>query len=256
MKRIRVIPILTIDNNRLVKTIKFKKPRYIGDPINAVKILNDKEVDEIIFLDITASQNKNPPNYNLIEKISSECFMPLAYGGGISDFSVAKKIFNLGVEKIILNSALHRNVKLIKKVVENYGSQSIVACLDIKRNFFGKQYVYFENGRIKSKIAPEIFSLELESLGVGEIILNNIDREGTFMGYDLEMIKKVSNNVGVPVVACGGSRGLSDFLDAYNSGASAVSASSSFLFKNNNKDSILINYPTQKELILGFYSKI
>ena len=256
MKRIRVIPILTIDNNRLVKTIKFRKPRYIGDPINAVKILNDKEVDEIILLDIKASKNKTQPNYNLIEKISSECFMPLAYGGGISDFNIAKKIFDLGVEKIILNSALNRNVKLIKKVVENYGSQSIVACLDIKKNFFGNQYVFFENARIKSKISPEIFSLKLESLGIGEIILNNIDREGTFMGYDLEMINKVSNNVGIPVVACGGARGLSDFLDAYKSGASAVSASSSFLFKNNNKDSILINYPTQKELILGFYSKI
>ncbi len=256
MRRVRVIPILTVDHQKLVKTIKFKNPNYIGDPINAIKIFNDKEVDEIIVLDISRSKSINKPNFNLINRIASECFMPLSYGGGINNFNSVKKIFDLGVEKIVLNSNFKQNFKLVEEIANNYGSQSVVASLDVKRSFFGKKNVYLENGSFNSKISPENFALDLESSGIGELLINNIDNEGTFSGYDIELIRKVSNLVSIPVIANCGARNISDFLKAFNNGASAVAASSKFVYKNNNKDSILINYPSQKELQNNFYSKI
>jgi cyclase len=256
LRRIRVIPVLTISELKLVKTVRFKNPKYIGDPLNAIKIFNEKEVDEVIVLDISKSKKIKRPNFNLINKIASECFMPLSYGGGIDNFDSAKKIFDLGVEKIVVNSALHTNIKLIEKIANSYGSQSVVASIDVKRNFFGKKKIFSHNGTTNTKISLENFVSYLENYGIGEIFINNIEKEGTFSGFDLDLIKLVSGLVSVPVIANGGARDISDFLKAYKNGASAVAASSTFVFKNNNTESILINYPSESNLIDEFYSKL
>ncbi len=256
MRRVRVIPVLTSDGSKLVKTVKFKKPNYIGDPINAIKIFNDKEVDEIVVLDISASKQGKAPNYKLIEEMAGECFMPLGYGGGISDYETAKRIFDSGVEKVILNTALNDNLELVSELASNYGNQSIVACIDVKKTFFSKQAVYYKSADIKDKMNIELVAIKLAQSGVGEIILNNIDNEGTFLGYDLKLLNLVARSVSIPVVVCGGASSVADFLPAVKSGASALAASSMFVYKANNIESILINYPSQEELIEKLYSKI
>jgi cyclase len=256
LRRIRVIPVLTIDGNKLVKTTKFKKPKYIGDPINAIKIFNDKEVDEIVILDITASKKDTPPNFKLIEEMASECFMPLGYGGAINDFDTAKKVFDLGVEKIILNTNIFSNAHLITQVANHYGSQSVVVSIDVKRNIFGNQYCYYKSGTLTKKEMPEKLAKMVEDAGAGEIILNNIDNEGTFKSFDYNLISLVSKSIGIPVVACGGASEISDFENAILNGASAVAAGSMFVFKSNNVNSVLINYPSQEVLINNLYSSI
>lgn len=254
MNRNRVIPILTIDGNRLVKTVKFKNPKYIGDPINAIKIFNDKEVDEIIVLDITASKKKISPNFKLIKEMASECFMPLGYGGGINNIDTAKKIFDLGVEKIIMNTTIYNNAKLIKEISRQYGNQSVVVSLDIKKNIFGNEYCYYRSGSITNKEKVKDVAVNIEKIGAGEIILNYVDREGTFKGYNLELLNTISSLVNIPVVPCGGAKGIEDFILAKKNGASAMAASSIFIYKSNNTNSILINYPTQTELEEKLYN--
>ncbi|MEO7087829.1 MAG: AglZ/HisF2 family acetamidino modification protein [Bacteroidia bacterium] len=256
MKRIRVIPVLTMDEGKLVKTIRFKKPNYIGDPINSIKIFNDKEVDEIVVLDITDSQKKNFPNYKLIEEMASECFMPLAYGGAIKTLEEAKILFSLGVEKIILNSILYKNMNIITEIAECYGSQSVVVCMDVKKNFFGSTLPYFVSASKKKDMDVVEFAKQCEMLGAGEIILQNIDREGTFQGLDTNLINKIASQLTIPLVACGGLNGISDMLSAVKAGASAIAGSSFFIYKNNNSQSILINYPTQSDLIEKLYTLV
>ena len=182
--------------------------------------------------------------------------MPLGYGGGIKDFATAKKIFDLGVEKIILTTAIHTDIELISKLVDHYGSQSIVSCIDVKKTFFGKQYAYFRSGTTHNKESPEELSKRMETIGVGEIIVNNIDLEGTYKGVDTSLMNRISNLVNVPVVACGGCQNVEEYVQIINSGCSAVGASSMFVYKQQNLDSILINYPNQKELLEKLYSKI
>jgi imidazole glycerol-phosphate synthase subunit HisF len=256
LRRVRVIPILTIEGNKLVKTVKFRKPNYIGDPVNAVKIFNEKEVDEIIVLDIAASNKNAEPNFELIKEIAGECFMPLGYGGGIKNFNTAKKIFDLGVEKIIINTAINTNIKLISTLVDHYGSQSIVACIDVKKTFFGKQHTYFQSATMHDKETPVELSQRLEALGVGEIIINNVDTEGTFEGVDINLMSRVANTIDIPVVACGGCQNVEEFAQIIDSGCSAIGASSMFVYKQQNSNSILINYPNQLELHEKLYSKI
>jgi len=256
MKRVRVIPVLLLQNNGLVKTVKFKKPNYIGDPINAVKIFNEKEVDELVFLDIDATKLNIEPDYNKIEEIASECFMPLAYGGGIKTIDQIKRIFNIGVEKMILNSILCANPSLITDAAKIYGNQSIVASVDVKKDIFGKYSAYSNSGKNKIKFKLLNFIQDLKNAGAGEIILTSIDKEGTFSGYDIELIKQVSGSVNIPVVANGGASGFMDFTNAViNGGASAVAAGSVFIYKSKNRG-VLINYPSQKELKEGIFDKI
>lgn len=256
MKRIRVIPVLLLQNGGLVKTIQFKKPNYIGDPINAVKIFNEKEVDELAFIDIEATIKQKEPDYNKIEEIASECFMPLAYGGGIKDLDQIKRIFAIGVEKVIINSAIHSNPKLISEAAQIFGNQSIVASIDVKKDIFGKYGIYIESGKKKIKQSIEDFVKKTESMGAGEIILTSIEKEGTFKGYDLELIKTVSQSVNIPVVANGGASELSDFYDAVNlGGASAVAAGSLFVYKSKNRG-VLINYPSQNNLKTNLFNKL
>jgi cyclase len=252
MRRIRVIPVLLIDKGKLVKTVKFKKPNYIGDPVNAVKIFNDKEVDEIVLLDISATKESRDPDYDKIEEICSEAFMPFAYGGGINSLDQVDRLFQLGIEKVVLNSALNSNIDLVKQISDKFGAQSIVASIDIKKNLFGKYVAYSHSGLKKVGMTIENYLNRILEAGVGEVFLNSIDRDGTFLGYDLELIGQLSKNAPVPIVACGGARNLDDFKLAVNSGASAVAAGSLFVYRGLQKG-IMINYPTQLELRLKVY---
>ena len=256
-KRIRVIPILSIIEGQLVKTKRFKNPNYLGDPINAIKIFNDKEVDEIVVIDIRASLHNQAPDYSLIKEMAGECFMPLAYGGNINSFQIAKKIFDLGVEKVVLNTNIQNNFKLTLDIASTYGDQSVVASIDIGNSLFRKRVMKFKSGSISCRENILHFCKELVNNGVGEILLNNIERDGMFSGYDIELISEIANNISVPVIAYGGASNMEDFVNAtLNGGASAVAASSMFVYKNNNTESILINYPSQEELKGKFYKHI
>jgi imidazole glycerol-phosphate synthase subunit HisF len=256
MKRIRVIPILLIQNGKLVKTIQFNKPTYIGDPLNAIKIFNDKEVDEIIVLDISASLQKKSPDFNFIKQFASECFMPLGYGGGIKTLEDAKKVFASGAEKVILNTALIDNPELITEIANIYGSQAVVVSIDIKKNIFGKYQIFTNSGTKKIKINLINWIKDIESLGAGEIIVNSINNDGKMQGFDLELIKLVSQATKLPVVACGGASSLEDFKNAISYGkASAVGAGSVFMF-NGKLKGVLISYPSQNDLKEQIYTKI
>jgi imidazole glycerol-phosphate synthase subunit HisF len=247
MLNIRVIPCLLLRNAGLVKTVKFKKPRYIGDPINAVRIFNEKEVDELVFLDIEATSLNSGPNFELIKDIASEAFMPFAYGGGISSTDQIKQLFALGVEKIILNTAAVNTPKLIPAAVALAGSSSVVISIDIKRNFMGKYRVCLANGRKDMKLDPISHAKEMEHLGAGEILVNAIDRDGCMSGYDLDLIQKISEAVSIPVVASGGAGELRHFKECVGAGASAVAAGSMFVFHGRHK-AVLITYPEYNEL--------
>ena len=248
MLQTRVIPCLSLQDKGLVKTIKFNNPTYIGDPINAVKIFNEKEVDELIFLDISATvKNKKPP-IKLISQIASECFMPLGYGGGIRNLDEIKKIFSLGVEKIIINTHAVENPSFIKQAANLFGSQSIVVSIDVKKNLFGKYEIFTQGGKKSTKLNPVIFARQMEEMGAGELFLNSIDRDGTMKGYDIELIQKISKKVTIPVIACGGAGRLEDFGKAIKEGgASAVAAGSFFVFTGPHR-AVLINFPTPEEV--------
>ena len=248
MLNTRVIPCLLLKGNGLVKTVQFKNPFYIGDPINTIKIFNDKEVDELVFLDITATQEKRGPNFKLLSEISTECFMPLGYGGGITSLGEIEKLFNLGIEKIILNSAAFHNEKLISEAVHVFGSQSIIASMDVKKAWLSKkQTVFVNSGNVNTKISPLEYAKKMEEAGVGEIILNSIDKDGTMGGYDLHLIRTVSSELKIPVVALGGAGGLYDLGKAKKAGAAAVAAGSMFVFQKAHR-AVLITYPSSTEL--------
>lgn len=248
MLRIRVIPCLLLQGLGLVKTRQFKDPKYVGDPINAVKIFNDKEVDELVFLNIRASIEKQRPPVDLISQIASECFMPLCYGGGIRSLEDMEEIFNVGVEKVAINSCAAENHAIIQKAAEVYGSQSIVVSVDVKKNLFGKYEVFVYGGRKNTKLDPVEYSQLMESMGAGEILLNSIDRDGSMRGYDIDLIKMVSNSVNIPVIACGGAGKIGDFTDAVQrGGASAVAAGSLFVFHGKHR-AVLISYPSLASL--------
>ena len=256
MNRVRIIPVLTIDGQSLVKTVKFKRPNYLGDPINAIKIFNDKEVDEIAVLDITASVKKRGPDFKLIEEMASECFMPMAYGGGITKIEEIKTLFSLGVEKIILNSALLENENLIADAAEQYGSQSVLVSFDVKKNLLGQYKASFLNAQKNTKTELSELAVKYQTLGAGEVLLHNVDKDGTFGGLDYSLIKNISTSLKIPLIACGGVNSLEDMLRGIQSGASAIAAGSFFAYRNNDTKSILISYPSQKDLIEQIYSKI
>ena len=251
MHRPRVIPIISLIENRIVSTQQFKSPIYIGDPINTIKLFNDKYVDEIILLDIRSSFKGNLPNYKLIESISSECFMPLSYGGAIKSLSQAKEIFDLGIEKIILNSICYENIKLISEISTVYGSQSVVVSLDYKINLFRKIIFNSQSLKKKHKIDLKKHLKTLEGLGMGELLITCINNNGRFSGYDYSLSSFVKE-LNVPTVINGGLSSLSDMKEAFSYGFNAVAGTSFFVFQKNNTNSILISYPNSnniKELI-------
>ena len=248
MQKIRVIPVLLLKRKGLYKTVKFKDPQYIGDPMNAVKIFNEKEVDELCFLDISATSAKEEINYKIISEIASECFMPLSYGGGINNMDQIKKLFSIGVEKVIINSAAHTSPDLIQQASTYFGSQSIVGCIDVRKNFLGKYEVYIESGEKNTGKNPVDFAKQLQEMGAGEILVNSIDRDGTMKGYDIELIKKISTSLTVPVIACGGAGSIDDLSFAVKGGsANAVAAGSMFVYHGRHK-AVLISYPSQEEI--------
>lgn len=249
MLKIRIIPTLLLKNKGLVKTVGFKDPKYVGDPINALKIFNEKEVDELIFFDITATVDGRRPNFKLISDIASECFMPFGYGGGISDLNDIKTLFSIGAEKVVINSFAVENPGFIKDAADQFGSQSIIVSIDVRRNLLGKYVVYVNGGKVASKYDPVKFAQFMEEMGVGEIILTSIDRDGTMKGYDIDLIKKVTSKLNIPVVASGGAGKIQDFIDAIQKGgASAVAAGSMFVFQGKHR-AVLISYPSREEII-------
>jgi imidazole glycerol-phosphate synthase subunit HisF len=247
MKRVRVIPALLIRNGGLVKSVKFKDHKYVGDPINAVKIFNDKEVDEILILDISATAEKRGPNMQQIRDIASEAFMPLGYGGGITTLEQIRELVSSGVEKAVLNTSAFDNPGLIRQAADYIGSQSIVVSIDVKKNFLGKYKVYVNNGSRNTGLDPVDFARQMEAAGAGELLLNSIDRDGTFSGFDTALIETVARQVNIPVVAVGGASSVQNLAEAIHHGASAVSAGSLFIFQRPHR-AVLISYPSQKEL--------
>jgi len=256
MRRIRVIPVLLIKDEGLVKTVKFKKPNYVGDPINAVKIFNEKEVDEIVVLDINCSKKNTVPNFELIEEIASEAFMPFSYGGGITAIDQIKKIIYAGAEKVILNTAALASPMLITDAANMLGNQSVVVSVDVKKSLIGKYQIYSVNYSKSSSLKLLDYIKELENLGAGEIFVNSVDRDGTYKGYDIELLKQVAESTSLPVIACGGANSVTDFRIAVNEAkVSAVAAGSMFVYHGKHR-AVLINYPDQQKLIEEFYSKI
>ena len=210
MVKDRIIPCLLLRDGGLIKTEKFKKEKYIGDPINAVKIFNDKEVDELIFLDIDASKEKRGPDLELLKDLASECFMPFAYGGGINDFNQIEELLKIGIEKIIINNAALTSAALIENSVKKFGSSTIVAAIDVKKNVWGKYQVYNHVTKKNLDLSPLETAKRYCDLGVGEIFLNNVDLDGTFGGYDLSLIQSISNAIPAPLIACGGASNVNN----------------------------------------------
>lgn len=241
MSLVRVLPVLLLQDGGLVKTRAFKDPVYLGDPINAVRIFNEKEVDELVLLDISATRENREPHYEVIRDIVSESFMPIGYGGGIKSLDHIHKLYQTGVEKIIINSASF-DFKLISDAASKYGNQAVTVSIDVRKSFFGGYTVYTQNGTQKHKIAPDQFARQLVDAGAGEIIIQSIDREGSMEGYDLELVRLVSDAVDVPVVASGGAGSADHLRQALNEGrASAVAAGSMFVFKGKHR-AVLISY--------------
>jgi cyclase len=232
----------------LVKTTKFKNPTYVGDPINAVKIFNDKYADELIFLDIAATETGRGPDFDKIKEIASECFMPLSYGGGVRTLEHVRKILNIGCEKVIINTFALENPDFLVQASRIFGSQSIVAAMDVKKTLFGKHEVFSMRGRRNTGKTAVEYAKTVESLGAGEVFVNAIDRDGVMAGFDIELIKAVSFAVGIPVIACGGAGTLADLQRAVKEGgASAVAAGSMFVFHGPHR-AVLINYPEEDVL--------
>lgn len=251
MIRKRVIPCLLLKDRGLVKTVKFKDPKYVGDPINAIRIFNEKEVDELVLLDIEASSLNREPNYELIAEVAGECFMPICYGGGIKTLEHAEKVFALGIEKISINTAAFADLALIRQIADKFGSQSVVGSMDCRKGFWGGYSVYDENGTRDTKRSPVEWAQALEAAGIGEIFLNSVDRDGTQKGFDTTLVESVVSQVHVPVIACGGAGSTADLLDLFGrTGVSAVAAGSLFVFHGKHR-AVLINYPDINSLSAG-----
>jgi cyclase len=232
----------------LVKTTKFKDPKYVGDPINAVKIFNEKEVDELIVVDIDASREGREPDYKMIENLATECRMPLCYGGGIKTIEQAQKIFSLGVEKIAVSSVAIENPLIIPSMTERVGNQSVVVIMDVKRKLLSSKYeLYIHNGTKPTGIDPVLFAIEMQKLGAGEIVVNSIDQDGVMKGYDMNLINKIRDVISIPITVMGGAGTLDDIGSVIQQhGIIGVAAGSLFVFKGKYR-AVLINYPTAIE---------
>lgn len=248
MLKVRIIPCLQLINESLVKTVKFDKYGYIGDPVNTVRIFNELEVDELAFVDIRASKENRLPNFDILNQITDECFMPLSYGGGIKDFPTAQKLFSIGFEKIILNTASFKTPGLIRHIADVYGSQAVVIAVDVKKNFWGKYEVCSLSGTVNERKNPVEWVRELEGLGAGEILLTSIDREGTWKGLDIDLIRTVTDAISLPLIAHGGASSVEDIGRAVKLGnASAVALGSLVVYQG--KDfGVLVNFPDKKKL--------
>ena len=247
MLRPRIIPCLLVHEKGLVKSVNFKNHKYVGDPINAVRIFNEKEVDELMVIDIDASVENREPDYKKIENLAADCRMPLCYGGGVKTVEQAQRIFSLGVEKIAVSSAIIEDPDFITRMAEKVGTQSVVAVLDVKKKLLGGYEVYTHNGKKKTGKNPVEFAKELEKLGIGEIVINSIDNDGVMKGYDMGIIEKVRETVSIPMTVLGGAGSLEDIKQLIKKfGIIGASAGSLFVFKGVYK-AVLINYPSREE---------
>jgi cyclase len=247
MLRPRIIPCLLVKDKGLVKTVHFKDPKYVGDPINAVRIFNEKQVDELIVLDIDATAEKREPDYKMIENLAAECRMPLCYGGGVSTVEQAQKIFALGVEKVAISTAAIQNPSLITEIAEQVGSQSVVVVLDVKKKMFGSYEVYINNGKKGTGKNPVDVAKQMEKLGAGEIVVNAIDNDGIMKGYDIALIEKIRKAITLPLTALGGAGSLDHIAELIKKfRIIGASAGSLFVFKGIYR-AVLINYPNSSE---------
>jgi imidazole glycerol-phosphate synthase subunit HisF len=244
----RVIPCLLLKNKSLIKTVNFRKFNYIGDPVNTCRIFNELEVDELAFLDIRASLENYGPQFEILQEIANECFMPVSYGGGIKTLEQAEKIFRTGFEKIVINTTSFKNPGFITEVAKNFGSQSLIVSVDVKKNIFGKYHVCSHSSTKTENVNFEEWLKEIESLGAGEVLLTSVDREGTWKGLDVDLIKKATGILNIPLIANGGAGKLQDISDAVKIGnASAVALGSMVVYQG--KDlGVLVNFPEQTAL--------
>lgn len=248
MIQTRVIPCLLLKGSGLVKTVRFKDPRYLGDPINIVRLFNDKEVDELVILDITATPEGRGPRMDLLATLTTECFMPLCYGGGVRTLDDMHALFSLGVEKVSLNTRALEDPALVTAAAERFGSQSVIVSIDVKRGMFGGQKVVVRAGKQKTGRDPVEYAVEMERRGAGELLLNSVDRDGTMEGYDLDLIRRVTAAVSVPVVACGGAGSVADLGRAVNEGGAAAAAAGSLFVYQGPHRAVLVNYPEPRAL--------
>ena len=245
MLQTRVIPVLLLRGDALVKTVRFDKAGYVGDPENTVRIFNELEVDELVLLDINATNENSTPNLRILREIANECFMPLGYGGGLNNFDVVQSIFGIGFEKVVLNSVTHIAPKFVTQVAEHYGNQAVVASIDVKKNFWGNYEVWSHSGKQNTKKDPVSWAQELEQLGAGEILLTSIDREGTWSGFDLQLTKEIADAVNVPVIANGGAGSLIHIKEVVNEGRASSVALGSMVVYQQKGMGVLVNFPDQ-----------
>lgn len=242
MIKTRVIPILLLKSQGFVKTKQFKNPTYLGCPINIVKIFNDKEVDELVVLDILAGKD-NRIQFDYIKQLASECFMPLTYGGGVKSVADMKTLYNIGIEKVAINSSFIENPNLISEAANIFGSQSVVVSIDVKKSLLGKHHAYTQGGKKKVSPSPIELAVLAEKQGAGELLISSIDREGSYKGYDISILKDIANAVNIPVIINGGANSVADFKRAVDDGgAHAVAAGSMFVFHGKHR-AVLINFP-------------
>tara|TARA_B100000929_G_C15497753_1_gene416536 strand:- start:187 stop:945 length:759 start_codon:yes stop_codon:yes gene_type:complete len=248
MLRPRVLPALLLQGGRLVKTVRFRKPRYVGDPINAVRIFNEKEVDELIVIDIDAGRAGVSIPLKLITRIAGECFMPMTYGGGIRTLDQIAEIMAAGVEKVSINRAAVADRGFVARAAKRFGSQSIVVSIDVRRRLFGQYEICVDGGRRRAGLEPVSLALELESEGAGEILLTSINQEGTMTGYDVDLVRRVASAVSIPVIACGGAGSIDDVIGVVcDAGAAAAAVGSMAVYQGRNRG-VLIGFPTRKQL--------
>jgi cyclase len=253
MHHARVIPCLLISGNGLVKTRKFKDPVYVGDPINAVRIFSDKEADEIVILDIDASREGREPNYDLISEMAGEAFMPVAYGGGIRNISQIRKLIRSGVEKVVINTLATESTEIIRAAADIFGSQAVVGAVDVRRKLLGSYAVVCKSGTVETRLNLREHIDKLVQAGIGELFINDVDRDGCMGGYDLKLLKSVTQ-APVPVVVCGGAGNIEHLREAVNiGGASAVAAGSMFVFHGKHR-AVLISYPKGSDM-KNFFEK-
>ncbi len=248
MFRPRIIPVLLLKDEALVKSVEFKKHNYIGDPVNAVRIFNDLRADELVFLDIEASKENRLISLDFVRDVGEEANMPFAVGGGIKTIEDIRAIINAGAEKVIINTAAIKNPEFIREAADYFGSSTIVVCIDVKKKLFKGNQSWTLNGSVASGMTPVETAKKMEALGAGEIIVQSIDKDGTMSGYDIELVKSISEAVSIPVIALGGASSISDLKNAHTQGfASAMAAGSMFVYQGSKKG-VLINYPEKSEV--------
>jgi imidazole glycerol-phosphate synthase subunit HisF len=244
----RIIPCLLLREGAIVKTIKFNKFGYIGDPANTIRIFNELEVNELILVDILASRMDRKPDFKLIEEVASECFMPFTYGGGLDSVEDIKRILNIGVEKVVINTFAVQNPIFITEVAEIFGNQCIIGAIDVKKDLFGKYTIVINDGIEKTRINPIDWAIELEKLGAGELLITSIDRDGSWEGYDTNLIRSITEKVSIPVIANGGAGHLSHITSVLTNGNCSAAAVGSFVVYQKKGMGVLVNFPDKNKI--------